>query len=55
MTLLVSLYGPNEDKPGFFHVIQGMIEEINNAHCILRGDWNLIQVPKIDSTNDIAG
>ena len=29
---LVSLYGPNEDKPGFYCVIQGMIEEINNAH-----------------------
>ena len=39
---LVSLYGPNDDKPGFFHIIQGMIEEINNVHCILCGDWNLI-------------
>ena len=50
---LVSLYGPNEDKPGFYHEIQGMIDEINNAHCILCGDWNLIQDPKLDSTNYI--
>ena len=38
---LVSLYGPNDDKPGFFHTIQGMIEETNNIHCILCGDCNL--------------
>ena len=50
---LVSLYGPNDDKPGFFHIIQEMIEEINNVHCILCGDWNLIQDPQIDSTNYI--
>ena len=50
---LVSLYGPNDDKPGFFHIIQGMIEEVNNVHCILCGDWNLIQDPQIDSTNYI--
>ena len=50
---LVSLYGPNDDKPGFFHIILGMIEEINNVHCILCGDWNLIQDPQIDSTNYI--
>ena len=50
---LVSLYGPNDEKPGFFHIFQGMIEEINNVHCILCGDWNLIQDPQIDSTNYI--
>ena len=44
---LVSLYGSYDDKPGFFHIMQGMIEEINNVHCSLCGDWNLFKIHKL--------
>jgi len=48
---LISLYGPNDDKPTFYQNIKKLIEDLNNAHCILCGDWNLVQDPELDSLN----
>ena len=50
---LVSIYGPNEDNPDFYNNIKSEIEEINNAHCILCGDWNVVQDPDLDTSNYI--
>ena len=40
---LVSIYGPNEDNPDFYKNIKQMVEDLDNAHCIFCGDWNLVQ------------
>ena len=37
---MVNIYGPNEDSPGFFLKVQEKIEEFDNGHVILCGDFN---------------
>ncbi len=50
---LISVYGPNEDKPIFYEKIRRLVDDFNNAHCILCGDWNVIQDPVLDTSNYI--
>ena len=48
---LVTIYGPNEDKPTFYDGIKRVVENLDNPHCILCGDWNLVQDQTLDTFN----
>ena len=50
---LANIYGPNEDSPGFFLKVQEKIEEFDNEHVILCGDFNLVQSQELDTYNYI--
>ena len=50
---LVNIYGPNEDSPGFFLKIQEIIEDYDNEHVIICGDFNLVQNQELDTYNYI--
>ena len=39
---LINLYGPNNDDPGFYDDICTALNDLDNTHAILCGDWNLI-------------
>lgn len=47
-TTLISLYGPNQDTPDFYDVIQETIHDFNNDHIIICGDFNLVLNPSVD-------
>ena len=46
---LVTLYGPNQDKPEFFKNLQNILLEKENTPLILCGDWNLVLNFQIDT------
>ena len=46
---LINVYGPNADKPEFYHKIRGIIDCFQNASVILCGDWNLVQDYNLDT------
>ncbi len=48
---LVCIYGPNSDDPLFYHKISEAIEEMENASCVICGDFNLVLDPNIDYHN----
>ena len=48
---LVTIYGPNEDRPDFFRKIADSIEEIGNDTCIMVGDFNVVQDQNLDTFN----
>ena len=48
---LVTLYGPNKDKPTFFENINLILDELGNEHIIMCGDFNLVLEPEIDTEN----
>ena len=49
--LLASIYGPNEDNPGFYEKLNRTIEEFDAEHIIVAGDLNFLINPEIDSVN----
>ena len=52
---LVNLYGPScGDKPDFFEHICRHIEDINNDHVIMTGDWNCALNTNLDIRNYIS-
>ena len=48
---LVTLYGPNKDKPTCFENINLILDELGNEHIIMCGDFNLVLEPEIDTEN----
>ena len=48
---LVTIYGPNEDRPDFFRNIADSIEEIGNDTCIMVGDFNVVQDQNLNTFN----
>jgi exonuclease III len=45
---LAAVYGPNEDNPHFFELIQQHLEEFDNDNVICTGDWNVVNDYSID-------
>ena len=48
---LVSIYGPNEDKPNFYKNLKQKIQDFGNENVIICGDWNLVLNPDVDTEN----
>ena len=48
---LVSIYGPNEDKPNFYKNPKQKIQEFGNENVIICGDWNIVLNPDVDTEN----
>jgi exonuclease III len=48
---LVCLYGPNDDRPDFYHQVKNNIEKFGNPHCMICGDYNLVQDQILDTFN----
>ena len=49
--LLVSLYGPNDDRPNFYRNLKQHILGFENDNVIICGDWNLVLNPESDTEN----
>lgn len=47
---LVNIYGPNRDNPEFYDNIQHL-NNMENTHIIMAGDWNLVLDPSKDCYN----
>ena len=48
---IISVYGPNTDKPEFFENIANIIDNLDNEKIILCGDFNLVLDPVLDYDN----
>ena len=48
---LINIYGPNRDKPDFYKVIRGIINDFSSDFVIISEDFNLILNPNIDCEN----
>ena len=48
---LVAIYGPNEDNPDFFQLLQSKICLYQNTSVIVVGDWNVVQNYDKDTFN----
>ena len=46
--LVVSLYGPNDDRPSFYRNLKQHIVGFEIDNVILCGDWNLVLNPESD-------
>ena len=46
---IVSIYGPNEDKPSFYEALSEYLEELPNDNLIIGGDLNFVIDYKRDS------
>ena len=46
---LVSVYGPNEDKPTFYKDIDKLLQKLPNDNVIIAGDFNLVMNLNCDS------
>ena len=46
---IVSLYGPNEDRPMFFEEINGIISGLSSDHLFVGGDFNFVPDYQLDS------
>ena len=49
--LLITLYGPNKDDPGFYTNLMNKIAGLNNLNILIVGDWNIVLNQEIDSRN----
>ena len=49
--LLVNVYGPNNDNPGFYETLRDKIKAYNNNNIVAVGDWNLVMDPNMDYNN----
>lgn len=50
--LLVNVYGPNTDQPGFYSNLRNEIEKLYiNQHIILAGDFNVVLNQELDTMN----
>ena len=48
---LMTVYGPNNDNPDFFKLIQDTIDKTDADYSIVCGDFNLVLNPLIDAQN----
>ena len=48
---LVNIYGPNNDTPFFYDELEQIVDDFNNPHTIICGDWNLILNENLDCLN----
>ena len=48
---LISLYGPNDDKPKFYKELRQKYKTLNNDNIIMCGDWNSVINPDLDTNN----
>ena len=46
---LVNLYGPNDDRPAFFHILNKKLEDVAGENIIAGGDFNFVFDHKLDS------
>ncbi len=46
---LITIYGPNTDKPEFFENIINIVEDFESASIIICGDWNTVQDQNLDT------
>ena len=46
---LVNIYGPNDDRPSFFHMLSEKLEDVDGENIIIGGDFNFVFDYKIDS------
>ena len=46
---IINIYGPNEDRPSFFHCLNKKLEELNDENIIIAGDFNFVADYKVDS------
>ena len=49
--IVANLYGPNDDNPTFFKLIQTKLSEFDNKYIILGGDFNVVQDYSLDTIN----
>ena len=45
---LINIYGPNQDKPEFYKLLNNKIQHLD-SHCIIAGDFNLVLNPDMDA------
>ena len=48
---LINIYGPNKDEPFFYDGISDTINNFDNPHTVICGDWNLVLNDNIDCIN----
>lgn len=48
---IISLYGPNEDRPMFYENISKIIEDFGNLTVLACGDWNVVHDLHKDTVN----
>ena len=48
---LVSLYGPNGDKPSFYRNLKQQVATFESENIIICRDWNLALDPENDTEN----
>ena len=48
---IANVYGPNVDDPVFYKYFKTKIEEFENSHLILGGDYNVVQNFSLDTNN----
>ena len=51
---LVTLYGPNDDSPGFYRSVFSFVRDFDNDKMIMVGDWNVTLDPKLDSERYVS-
>jgi exonuclease III len=47
----ITIYGPNEDTPAFYTNLAHFMENIDNPHILICGDWNLTKNQGLDNFN----
>ena len=48
---LACLYSPNNDQPNVYSHVKNIMENIGKPHCIMCGDFNLVQNQYMDTFN----
>lgn len=48
---LITIYGPNSDKPKFFEQLENTITDFKNESYIICGDFNIVQDAELDTYN----
>ena len=49
--LMINIYGPNKDIPGFFDNLFNILDNENIKNWIITGDWNLVLNQNLDTWN----
>lgn len=49
--VLANIYGPNNDDPQFYTILQEKINRLQNPNILIGGDWNLVLNPSLDYCN----
>ena len=48
---IANIYGPNQDDPSFFRLLQTKLDHFSSDHVIIGGDYNVVQDYTIDINN----